>query len=91
MEIITVGGAVINNELDCPLLELSHRCEVITSTSILGCVSVLHECGSSCKIKTTARACIEREFVTVKSRKILEHDKRNNFYCFNIYCMHNTI
>ena len=91
MEVCTVGSAIIYNELDCPLLELSHRCEVIASTCILGSVSVVHECGSSCTIKTAARACIERELVTITSRKILEHDKQNSFYCFNIYCMHNTI
>ena len=88
---ICIAGSIINNELDCPLLEESHRCEVVPSISILDSVSLIHECGDSCEMQKNMAACMERENVTVCNRKTIKHDQKNKFYCFNIYCMHNSL
>ena len=91
LEICKLGNDIINNEFNCPLLELSHRCDVIESSCILDTVSIIHECGPSCRVQSPARMCVEREKVTVTTVKRVDHDNKNTFYCFNVYCVHNTV
>ena len=75
------------NELDCPLIEESHRYAVIPSVSVLHSISILHECGTSCTLQTSLKTCMEREDIAITSRYMIKHDKNYKFYCINSYCM----
>ena len=55
MDLCTAGNIPIMNELDCPLIEESHRYEVIPSVSVLHSISILHECGTSCTLQTSLK------------------------------------
>lgn len=84
---LTPGGSPIFNQQECPLAELTDWYEVIPSSSITGAISVFHECGDSCGIANAKRIIVEREEVTVGSKKTIKHDLSNNMYCINFYCM----
>ena len=86
-----VLGTQVSNEFDCPLLSLTDVFRCVPSKCICHSVSVLHECSSSCCIKTTNRSTvIERELVQM-SQLVFEHDfKTSTIYCFNVYCMNNA-
>ena len=43
MDLCTAGNIPIMNELDCPLIEESHRYEVIPSVSVLHSISILQK------------------------------------------------
>lgn len=86
-EKVCAGGILVVNEMDCPLLQATYRFEVIPSINIMGSISVLHECTSSCTIKQLDTTMIERERVTIEGRRTLCHDKTNEYYSINIYCI----
>lgn len=75
----------IENELDCPLLELEERIEVIRSNKVTQSVSIIHECTHTCIFKSTSKRIIEREQVTSEDGLTYHHDKTNNIYCLNVY------
>ena len=74
------------NEMECPLIEESYRFELLPSTRVLGPVSVVHECNSSCSTVTCSQATMERETVDTNYKKY-KHDYTNKFYSINIYSM----
>lgn len=76
------------DELDCPLLKLTHKVFLRRPSSILKAVSVVHKCSASCKftMKQISRH-VERETVNA-SRIEYEHDSIGSLlYCLNVYCM----
>ena len=87
MEYFLLGGTPITNEMDCPLVENTHRFEVVSSVCIIRSISILHACGSSCTFVHNQKTTIEREEVTVKNFRTIKHDQNNNMYFINIYCM----
>lgn len=86
LESYEVGGSQILNEFDCPLLEETGRYDVIPSVGVLGCVSVIHECGNSCEFTQLKNVTVERESISVR-KKGFKHDDSNCMYSLNIYCM----
>ena len=84
-EEVLIGGVALMNEMECPYLLAMHRFEVVPSDNILGSISILHECSSSCKMFPTRTAVIERETVTVSAAEHLEHDTTNDMYFINTY------
>lgn len=80
------GNIPITNEMDCPLIEESHRFAILPSQSILGSISIVHECGSSCIIQQTTQRKIEREDVILQVHHV-NHDFKNKMYCINIFCI----
>lgn len=85
-EAFEFNGQPITNEMECPLMESNGRFDVILSTCILGCISLIHECETLCTYTSHRKIMIEREEVTI-SKKGFEHSGRNNMYAVNIYCM----
>lgn len=56
-------GVAIENEVDCPLLEMEERVEVIPSSAIIEAISVVHQCTSTCYYKTNSM--VEREEINI--------------------------
>lgn len=85
-------GDKIMNEVDCPLLELSHTIFTTLSSSVLKAVSVMHECSTTCHfVSKQIPQNIERESVSV-SKLEFEHDFSSNLiYCLNLYVLHGNI
>ena len=53
-----------------------------------GCVSIVHECGESCKfIEQQTTRTVERETIEENTRLIYKHDFDNDFYVLNVFCM----
>lgn len=77
-------GVAIENEVDCPLLEMEERVEIIPSSAIIEAISVVHQSTSTCYYKTNSKITVEREEINT-SYWCLCHDKRNKIYCLNIY------
>ncbi len=81
------------NMFDCPQLTLSRIVFSAPSSHVEKAVSIVHECGVTCKcIHKTVRSNVERETVTSSSTKLeFEHVFCGNsqFY-LNIYCIHTT-
>lgn len=86
MNRIVSGNNAVMNDMECPLLDESHRFELIPSAGVLGPVSVIHECGSSCRLITQSQSKIEREAV-ITDYKQYKHDFTNTLYSINIYSM----
>ena len=86
MDRILSGANAVVNDMECPLLDKSHRFEVIPSIGVLGPVSVIHECGSSCQMSTQSDTKIEREVVTTHYKQY-KHDFTNTLYSINMYSM----
>ena len=82
---VSLDGNPITNEYNCPLLILSHVIFITKSSEIVKSVSVVHECGDTCKFvnKETPRN-VEREDISL-SRLEYEHDFCTNF--LNIFCI----
>lgn len=83
----TDGNQPIVNEQNCPLLLLLKVLKVVPSHSIRSVVSVIHQCGNSCKFEACKYSRkVEREDVQIDGL-ILKHDLTNTMFCLNIYCM----
>ena len=85
---VSPHGNPITNECDCPLLLLSHEIFTTRALEVLKAVSVVHECGETCRFvdKETPRN-VERENISL-SRLEYEHDFSSNLmYCLNIFCI----
>ena len=85
---VLADGTPITNEYDCPLLLMSHIIFTAKPSEILKAVSVVHECGETCRFvnKETPRN-VERENISL-ARVEYEHDFSTNFmYCLNIFCI----
>lgn len=87
--ILSLHGAPIMNELECPLLTLTHSVFTVKSSAILKAVSVVHACGNSCQFVMKQRTRrIEREDLHLSSRLEYDHDYAGNYmYYLNVYCM----
>lgn len=85
LERFLVSNIPIWNELDCQLIEETHRHEVISSMTILGSISIVHQCGSSCTVTHTQTIPVEREQVLLQSTQGVKHDRNNKMYCINSY------
>lgn len=84
------GNNEILNDLDCPLLMLTRTIFTVKSSAILNAVSVVHECGSTCKFVIKQwPGRIEREQY-LSSRIEYEHDYGNSLYYLNVYCMNSS-
>lgn len=85
---VSPQGDPIVNELDCPSLMLTHTVFTAKSSCILKSVSVIHECGTTCKF-TSAQfpRVIEREQLHLSARLEFIHDCRNYAYYLNVFCM----
>jgi len=66
---VCVGEVPVVNEIDCPLLEADTRFEVIPSTSVLGAISIIHECTSSCRLQPSRTVVVERECTSTNTEK----------------------
>ena len=82
-----VGSSPITNEMDCPLLEESFRFMILPSHHILGSISVVHQCDTSCTVHNTTQSSIEREDVTLPVQHINHDFKNNTMYCVNVFCI----
>jgi hypothetical protein len=79
------------NDFECPLLSRSKILRVVPSTGIMRSISLVHECGTSCGLlEMRTNRTVERQGVTLNS-KLLSHDWKNTTYCFNVYCVSNTV
>lgn len=78
------SGTPIYNELECPLLMLTHTIFTAKSSAILNAVSVIHECDNLCKftMKQWPRT-IEREQLCLSSRLEYEHNYTGNYMYIN--------
>ncbi len=85
-ECIQAGGIPITNEVDCPLLEKTGKFEVVSPVYILGSISVIHACDSSCTFTFNQQTTIEREEVAVKYFRTVKHNYNNSMYFINLYC-----
>ena len=65
-------GQPLLNPFDCPLYNLSRTIFSLDSSAIARPVSMVHECGSSCKLDTAVQN-IEREQM-VTTQCIFRHD-----------------
>ena len=86
--VVDVNNSPIMNEMECPLLEESHRFSVIPSVDVLGTISLIHECDSSCMTTKSSVLKIERETVITKNN-YFKHNYAKRFYSFNVYCIQN--
>ena len=48
IDMVVAGGLPVLNDLDCPIVMTTKRYEVIPSVHILGSISLIHQCESSC-------------------------------------------
>ena len=87
-EKVTDGSQSLLNEQNCPLLFLLKVLKVVPSQSIMSTVSIIHQCGDSCKFcdATTYSRKVEREDIEVDGL-VLKHDWTNTMFCLNVYCM----
>lgn len=87
--ILSQLGEPFTNELDCPLLNLTHTLFTTRTNHVMRAVSIVHECTTACKfVEREYPRCVEREAVDLSSTRIeQEHDYSNYMYCFNVYCM----
>ena len=86
---VSPQGDLIVNELDCPALMLTHTVFTVQPSSIEKSVSIIHECGNTCKFtsKQSPRV-IEREQLYLSSRLEFVHDFGVNYaYYLNVYCI----
>lgn len=81
------SGIQTFNEMECPLLELTDRYEVTYSTEILGSVSIIHDCGRSCRMEESRRMTVEREELLVRGTLCMNHDINCKLFALNIYSM----
>ena len=83
-------GTPIFNELECPLLMLTHTVFTAKSSAISNAISVVHECDDSCEFVMKQRPrTIEREQLCLSSQLEYEHNYIDNYmYYLNVYCMH---
>ena len=86
-EYVSAGGINICNELDCPLVQPTDRFDVKFSTQVLGSISIVHECGISCKVEQNLKTIVEREESVISGAHCVKHDKKNDLYALNIYCI----
>ena len=47
--VLSLEGDPVKNETDCPLMISTDTVFTVKSSAVLKAVSILHECGSSCK------------------------------------------
>ena len=81
------AGSPILNSFECPLLSLSRVIETVSAKNIRQVISIIHECGTTCKFDTVMRSKnIEREQVD-QQRLTFVHDYSNLMFCLNVYCM----
>ena len=81
------AGSPILNSFECPLLSLSRVIETVSAKNIRQVISIIHECGTTCKFETVMRnKNIEREQVD-QQRLTFVHDYSNLMFCLNVYCM----
>lgn len=81
------GARLFMNEYDCPLLELTRTIFSTPGRNILRAVSVVHECGASCRFdETQTIESVERQEIT-RTKLTFEHDWSNTLYSFNVYCV----
>ena len=81
------GEVSVVNDMDCPYILSTHCFEVVPSANILGSISLIHECMSSCSVVPIRTASIEREQVLISGVKSVRHDLTNDLYILNLYCM----
>ena len=80
-------GQPLLNPFDCPLYNLSRTIFSVDSSAIVRPVSMVHECGSSCKLDNAEFAQnIEREQM-VTTQCIFRHDWTVTTFCYNVYCI----
>ena len=84
---LLVGGVPVLNEMDCPLVQATQRFRVVPSTAVMGSISLIHECNTSCRVQPQRIAMIERERTAVTGGKTFAHDRKNTFYSINTYCI----
>lgn len=88
-ERVTADGDTLTNEFDCPLLELTKCFVNISPQLIFASVSIVHECGESCKfIEQQTTRTVERETIEENTQRLIyKHDFDNDFYVLNVFCM----
>ena len=77
-------GQPLLNPFDCSLYNLSRTIFSVDSSAIVRPVSMVHECGSSCKLDNAEFVQnIEREQIITTFRHVWTVTK----FCYNVYCI----
>ncbi|KAL5476131.1 hypothetical protein EMCRGX_G026039 [Ephydatia muelleri] len=80
-------GQPLVNSFDCPLYYLSRKLFTVDSSAIVRAVSMVHECGSSCKLQDAELfQNVEREEMATM-QCVLKHDWTLPLFCYNVYCI----
>ena len=70
----------LTNEFECPLLMLTKSVVPISPELIFEAVSIVHECGETCKFTDETTRTVQREtIVENKQRLSYKHDFNNDF------------
>ncbi len=86
-EMLSAGGSQTFNEMECPLMQITDRYEVTYSTRILGSLSIIHECGRSCRMEENQTRIVEREERVLTGTYYINHDQNSEVFSLNIYSM----
>ena len=80
-------GQPLVNSFDCPLYYLSRKLFTVDSSAIVRTVSMVHECGSSCKLQDAElhQNVVREEMATTQC--VLKHDWTLPLFCYNVYCI----
>ena len=75
------------NGFDCPVLKMSHIIFSIPSLHIMKSVSVLHECGRTCKfVQKTTNRTVERAAISCTKMEYEHHFSNYNYYIPFVSC-----
>ena len=91
-EQLSPNGDKIVTEFDCPIATITKQIFFVSSTYIMGPISVAHLCSETCTIlQIPSSRVYEREEVTLCNSKhvVYKHDFDNKLYCINIFCIGN--
>ena len=86
--VLSLEGDPVKNETDCPLIILSDTVFTVKSSAVMKAVSILHECGSSCKFSIQSCSTIVEREERLSHKLHFQHDWcGNDLYHLNIYCI----
>ena len=89
--VLTPEGAPVLNEFECPLMTHTIILRFITSEDVKTSVSLVYQCDLRCKATNTITATtVERHKISV-TKTVFHHNRNNDMYCLNIFCMHNAM
>ena len=72
--VLSLKGDPVKNETDSPLMILTDTVFTAKSSAVLKAVSILHECGSSCKFSIQSCSTIVEQEERLSSKPHFQHD-----------------